>query len=430
MKKVSIKLHGVLGKAIGKTNWDLAVKSVSEAIHAINILTNNKLNQYLNLHGHDKFEIVINGRKFKHDKFLDPKDKEILNEVSNSELNIKRNNLETIDIIPIIDASDSDIFAIILGVVLIIVGIVVAGASFGSAGVLGGALIIGGIGIIAAGVINLLSKPPAFEPFQEIEQGGKKSYLFSGPENTIREGGAVPVGYGRLLVGSQTISASYDVYNIPITDDIASQIKPGSVLRAYYFGNGANPADVGYFRSVASAGTFFSDIPDKMSVSSSSPRIIALGTISPSEKTSFLSARIPEGAPMDVYFASLSNSSVITITLFNVFPHKESGVFQPYKLRMFFWGLHAANKIGGTIDYSIAHPGLNNTPITGTLTIPTPSNSLTQFTLFESPALMIDKEPGDLTITLTANSISPFINALSLIWDDGVVDTNTSTMMN
>ena len=39
MKKelVQIKLHGHLGKSVKKSNWSLAVKSVSEAINAIKV---------------------------------------------------------------------------------------------------------------------------------------------------------------------------------------------------------------------------------------------------------------------------------------------------------------------------------------------------------------------------------------------------------
>lgn len=230
MKKVEIKLHGVLAKEMGRKVFNLAVSSVSEAIHAINILTSNKLNKVLSNYGHEKFNVIINGRKFSHNKFLDPNDKEIYNEVVNSELNLKTNKLETIDIIPVIEASDSDIFAIILGVILIIVG-----AFTGVGPILGTALIMGGIGIAAAGVINLLSKPPSFEPFQEIGGVTKKSYLFNGPENTIGEGGPVPVGYGRLIVGSQTVSASYDIYNIPIDNGIANSPNNEDVIKAWYF---------------------------------------------------------------------------------------------------------------------------------------------------------------------------------------------------
>jgi predicted phage tail protein len=173
VKKVEIKLHGILGKELGRRFFSLAVSSVSEALHAINVLTSNKLNRVLNKHGCDKFNVVINGRTIRHDKILDPKDPNVYREISNSELVLKTNKLETIDIIPVIEASDSDIFAIILGVILIIVG-----AFTGVGPVLGTALIVGGIGIVAAGVINLLSKPPSFEAFQEIGGATKKSYLF------------------------------------------------------------------------------------------------------------------------------------------------------------------------------------------------------------------------------------------------------------
>ena len=57
-----------------------------------------------------------------------------------------------------------------------------------------------------------LSSPPKFEDFRQISDGTKaSSYFFNGPENTTREGGPVPVGYGELLVGSQVISASYEI---------------------------------------------------------------------------------------------------------------------------------------------------------------------------------------------------------------------------
>jgi predicted phage tail protein len=231
VKKVEIKLHGILGKELGRRFFSLAVSSVSEALHAINILTSNKLNRVLNKHGYDKFNVVINGRTIRHDKVLDPKDPNVYKEISNSELVLKTNKLETIDIIPVIEASDSDIFAIILGVILIIAGIFTLGTSTG----IGVALIMGGIGIAAAGIINLLSKPPSFEPFQEIAGVTKKSYLFNGPENTVGEGGVVPVGYGRLIVGSQTVSASYDIYNVPVDNGTANSPNNENVINAWYF---------------------------------------------------------------------------------------------------------------------------------------------------------------------------------------------------
>jgi hypothetical protein len=73
--------------------------------------------------------------------------------------------------------------------------------------------------LLVAGVSNLLTPTPKFEDVREIEGGGKPSYMFSGPQNTVREGGPVFVGYGRLLVGSHVIQTSLD------TVDTAADVK-------------------------------------------------------------------------------------------------------------------------------------------------------------------------------------------------------------
>lgn len=200
---VEINLHGHLGEAIG-SKWDLAVESVSEAIHAIEIIT-KKLNKYL--YEKDKegaqYQVLINGNDFTYEEGKSLNDIETL---KNSELVMSIPALKTIDIVPVIEGSDSSTLAIVGGVLLIIIGIFVP--------VIGAALIIGGIGLIAAGVINLLSSPPQFEDFREIQGGGRASYIFNGPENTTREGGPVPLGYGRLLVGSHVIAASYNISDV------------------------------------------------------------------------------------------------------------------------------------------------------------------------------------------------------------------------
>ena len=203
----TINFHGHLGESIGSI-WKLDVSSVGEAMHAINILSKRKLFNYLlecDKVG-AKYKVLINNQLFKSKKKLNVDN---INEIIESELAINRSNLKTIDVVPVIEGADSDIFAIIVGVVLIIVGI----ATFT---VGGGVLIVAGLGLVAAGVINLLAKPPEFEDFTE----GKKaqSYLFNGPENVTREGGPVPIGYGRLLIGSQVISASYELVDTNATE--------------------------------------------------------------------------------------------------------------------------------------------------------------------------------------------------------------------
>lgn len=210
---VSITLHGFLGDSLGK-NWKLAVTSVSEAIRAIEILSKRKL--YKLLIEQDKkdvkYEVLINGRAFETETPLDIND---LSTIRNSELAIQNRDLKTIDIVPIISGANASIGSVIAGVLLIIVGVLVTIGTLGGGGALGAFLIMAGIGLTAAGVINLLSSPPKFDPFQTIgNNNGTPSYIFNGPENTTREGGPVPVGYGRVLIGSQVIAASYNISNI------------------------------------------------------------------------------------------------------------------------------------------------------------------------------------------------------------------------
>lgn len=207
----TVTLHGVLGEQVGSI-WKIAINSIGEACHAIEVLSNRRL--FRNLLNNDKkglkYKVLVNGGKLK----FPPKD---IYDVKISELCLKRKDIKEIDIIPVIEGAE-DVIAIIGGVLLIVAGIVVAGMSFGSAGVLGGAMIIGGLGLITAGVINLLSSPPVFESMREIAGGGKTSYLFSGPQQTVGESGPVPLLYGRLLIGSQVVSAAY-VINDRSTDE-------------------------------------------------------------------------------------------------------------------------------------------------------------------------------------------------------------------
>jgi len=206
----NVRLFGILGDKVGH-EWNLKVKSLGQALNFIEMNT-KKL--YKTLHDFDKknirYQVVINGRKFKSDKELTI---ENLDDIKNSELAMKYENLKTIDIVPVLEGADSDILQVILGVILIIVGVVV-----GLATGVGFAIAVAGVTLLASGVVGLLTKPPKFEDFREIEQGGKTSYLFAGPQNIIGEGGPVPVGYGRLIVGSQVISAAYVIRDFDTTD--------------------------------------------------------------------------------------------------------------------------------------------------------------------------------------------------------------------
>lgn len=217
MSAVNIKLHGHLGEAIG-SEWKLHVLNLSEAMRAIEILSKRRLYKYLmeNDKKGAKYRVLINGKDFKTEKSLNAYEtQEDIQHIRESELCLSSLTLKTIDIVPVIEGADA-IVNIILGVILIIIGIIICLAP--GAQPFGVALIMAGIGLVASGIVALLMEPPTFQDTRDIQGGGTSSYIFQGPQNTIREGGPVPLGYGELIVGSQVISASYS-----ITDVLATQ---------------------------------------------------------------------------------------------------------------------------------------------------------------------------------------------------------------
>lgn len=203
-KLVKLSLFGELADFIGAESWEFNVKSVAECIQALNSITKNKFSEFFikNNKLKAKYRILINGRDF------DCPEKE-LNEdnwkkVNESELIMKKEDLETIDIVPFIESAKGIITAV-FGVILIIVGII-----FSETGI-GVALIVAGLGLLGAGIVSLLSKPPSFNFNQQLQNATSQSYLFNGPTNTIGEGNPIPIGYGTMLVGSNVISAGYQV---------------------------------------------------------------------------------------------------------------------------------------------------------------------------------------------------------------------------
>ena len=219
---VNVKIHGILADQLGQSEWKLAARSVGEAVKGIQ--TNSK-KLYQQLMQNDKenirYRVLINDKDFAMQEGEDP---DTFEGINSSELVIKRDTIKTIDIVPVIEGSDNvlSIITIIVGVALIWTGVGAAMAAGGLASMtaMQGAMIMGGIGLVAAGVTNLLTPMPKFGDFREIEQGGARSYLFNGPQNTIREGGPVFVGYGRLMVGSHVIQSASD------TVDVSAEVVP------------------------------------------------------------------------------------------------------------------------------------------------------------------------------------------------------------
>ena len=116
----------------------------------------------------------------------------------------------------------------------IIAGIALIALSFGIASLAAGAALAGslsgfalqaiafgtqagllaGIGLALGGVAQLLTPTPKVPQGVDKQDDPRKSYSFSGIQNTSRAGTPVPIVYGETLVGSVVISAGIDTVQV------------------------------------------------------------------------------------------------------------------------------------------------------------------------------------------------------------------------
>jgi predicted phage tail protein len=118
-----------------------------------------------------------------------------------------------ISIVPVV-AGAGAVGRILIGVALVAfslllpgVGAAIGGALMTKIGLLGGALIL-------SGVAQLLTPTPTLTQGADSEGDPRKSFSFSGIQNTSRAGVPVPVVYGETLVGSVVVSAGIDIVQV------------------------------------------------------------------------------------------------------------------------------------------------------------------------------------------------------------------------
>ncbi|WP_429503008.1 tail assembly protein [Paraburkholderia youngii] len=110
-------------------------------------------------------------------------------------------------VVPLVEGAGS--FGKILG------GIFIAAIGFAFAPMLGGlstAVIGFGASMALSGLAELLAPRPKATA-QKENPDNEPSLAFDGAVNTMGQGGPVPLGYGRLLVGSQVISVGFSSNN-------------------------------------------------------------------------------------------------------------------------------------------------------------------------------------------------------------------------
>ncbi len=189
-----IKLYGELAKFLGHKTLEAEVHSAGQAIRFLVVNF-----PQLEAHMADRYYKVLVGDW----------------EIKEEEINYP-NGQEDIRIVPIVGGEGGrGTRQFLLGAAFIGVGILSGGATLGAGGFtgvgfLGGATaVIGNIGIALA-LTGLSQMLTPVEDIKEEEQDPRRSFNFSGIQNTSRAGVAVPVIYGQTMVGSIVVSANIE----------------------------------------------------------------------------------------------------------------------------------------------------------------------------------------------------------------------------
>lgn len=113
------------------------------------------------------------------------------------------------------------------GVAALVVGFISVVASASVGGLLGSVLYAVGMAAISYGISSLLAKPPDSNNASRTSttSATSRSFLFTNKENIVQQGNPVPVGYGRLRIGSAVIQQTVKSYpnSISTFDEFASQ---------------------------------------------------------------------------------------------------------------------------------------------------------------------------------------------------------------
>ncbi|WP_211451156.1 tail assembly protein [Collimonas antrihumi] len=206
MRKV--QLCGHLGKKFGRV-FELDVSSPAEAIRAL-CANFPDFEAYMYAHSQPGFRVYV-GR-------YNVGEEELPSLSADS----------TIKFVPVVRGSGKGgIGQIIIGALLIAAAFYTNGATLAggtlTASTVGGMTLSFGASLIIGGVTQMLTSSP--QAMSQNAVNNQPSYAFNGPVNTVAQGNPVPILYGRLIVGSQVISAGLSVDQILVSPTVTNTPK-------------------------------------------------------------------------------------------------------------------------------------------------------------------------------------------------------------
>ena len=213
-----IRLHGILAKEFGEF-FSFKLGKAKDVIRAIDANKKNFIKRINDLAKEGfNYTLVVDGKK--------------VSDLSEVEIKKEHSNIE---IVPMIAGSGVD--PITIGLFILQAAGIGAGAT--AATVAGGlAFAAFAVGTVALTVVSiglqmlLAPKPDAGPPISATTKAFSESFSFSNKANTASQGTPVPVGYGRLKVGSQVVQFSVKSYPQSESTTAAMTTNPFNVIEA------------------------------------------------------------------------------------------------------------------------------------------------------------------------------------------------------
>ena len=197
-----IKLYGRLAKFVGQRVFEADVASAAEAVRFL-LVNFPQLEKHM---ADQHYRVSVGKYDLTLEELHDPAGQ------------------QEIKIVPVLAGAGGRTAAIIAGVAIIalsfgIGAIASAGVTLGGLAGIGTVGTIGvsiGVSLVLGGVAQLLTPTPKINipGTQQDNNDPRKSYSFSGIQQTSRQGVPVPIVYGETVVGSVVISAGIDTVQV------------------------------------------------------------------------------------------------------------------------------------------------------------------------------------------------------------------------
>jgi predicted phage tail protein len=194
-----IKLYGRLAKFVGQRVFEADVASAAEAVRFL-LVNFPQLEKHM---ADQHYRVSVGKYALTAEELQDPAGQ------------------QEIKIVPVLAGAGGATGRIIVGALLIAGAFFTGGATIGLLGLaapVAVSTVLAGIGatLVLGGVAQLLTPTPKINApgTQQDNNDPRKSYSFSGIQQTSRQGVPVPIVYGETVVGSVVISAGIDTVQV------------------------------------------------------------------------------------------------------------------------------------------------------------------------------------------------------------------------